>query len=799
MSLILGESMIKVRSSCLYFSAVLFLLVSLLSPAQPFSKNYDLSIPKTEQSAIIDGELNDHVWNNALNISLNIVNNPWDNLPSPVKTKAKIIENGKFIYISFIASDPEPNKIHGFLGDRDSTWNEDLVGIKLDTFNNKQLNYNFFVNPFGVQNDSISNELTGDENQLWDANWQSFGKKTPTGYQVEIAIPYNILNFDDKDKEKTWGIEFVRFYPRDERLRISHVKFNKDNNCWLCQIPEIKGFENLKQSKNITITPSLVVSNNQQRDPFTEDKRWSEHNDIDPGIDIRWAPTANTLLNTTINPDFSTVESDSGQLSVNNATSLFFDEKRIFFLENSDYFSSNYNLVYTRNIADPDYGAKLTSRTDKYSYGVFITNDQQTNFIVPGNISDNIAVLNTESHSAALNYRYHYNEQLTLGLVSTLRTADNYHNVLGGADLKYKFNDSHTLNTQFLYSDTKYPNELFENFCLGNSCKTVSNQCTFGNCQFTEQVNRTNIEDNFGDTAYKIDYQYNNEFWDVNLTHQKIDNGFRADLGFISQVDIQKNEISVSRLFHGNKGDFWSETSYFGTWHNTKNENDEFIDRTFDIGIELLGPKLSLININIIQAKKTGLRHDDSILKLASNTSLFDEQVIKLYAEFKPINRVFIGAGFDFGDQIDYNNNRLGSFNELYLELTANLTDHLSLEFIHTFSELKANPVSTTVNDNVFTAHLTNFRISYQFDVESFIKLSLTYIDIEYNLDNNPLFEASNINKDLTTQLIYSYELNPQTVFFLGYSDNSFQDDGLNEVYRTEKIFFTKISYAWSI
>lgn len=790
--------MIKIRSSCVYFTAVLFLLVSLTSSAQQLNKN-KLTIPKTNQSAVIDGELTDSVWDNALNISLNIVNSPWDNLPSPVKTEAKIIENGEYIYISFIASDPDPTKIHGFLGDRDSTWNEDLVGIKLDTFNNKQLNYNFFVNPFGVQNDSISNELTGDENQLWDADWQSFGKKTSTGYQVEIAIPYDILNFDGDNKQKTWGIEFVRFYPRDERLRISHIEFNKDNNCWLCQISEIKGFENLNKSKNITLTPSVVASNNQQRDPFSSDKRWSKNNDIEPGIDIRWAPTANTLLNTTINPDFSTVESDSGQLSVNNATSLYFDEKRTFFLENSDYFSSNYNLVYTRNIADPDYGAKLTSRTDKYSYGVFITNDQQTNFIVPGNISDDVAILNTESHSAALNYRYHYNKNLTLGLVSTLRVADNYHNALGGVDAKYRLNDSHTLNAQLLFSDTKYPTTLFENFCLKDSCETISRQCVFGNCRYTEQVNRTNLEDNFSDTAYKIDYQYNNEFWNVNVKHEKIDSLFRADLGFISQVDFKKNEVGVSRLFYGNKGDFWSETSYSGTWFNTKNENGEFIERSVDLGMELLGPKLSLININIIQAEKTGLRHDDSILNLANNTTLFDEQVIKLYAEFKPINRLFAGVGFDFGDQIDYNNNRLGSFNELYVELTANPTDHLSFELIHTLSKLKADPVSTSVSDNVFTANLTNLRISYQFDVESFIKLSVTYVDVEYNIDNNPIFQPSNINKELTTQLIYSYELSPQTVFFLGYSDNSFQDDDLSKIYRTEKTFFTKISYAWSL
>lgn len=791
--------MVKLRSSCLYFSAVLFLLISMFTSAQSLNKNNKLNIPKTNQAIIIDGVLDDLVWKNALNISLDIVNSPWDNLASPVKTEAKIIEDGKFIYISFIASDPDPDKIHGFLGDRDSRWDDDLVGIKLDTFNSKQLNYNFFVNPFGVQNDSISNEVNGDENRLWDGNWQSFGKKTSTGYQVEIAIPYNILNFDAKSSEKTWGIEFVRFYPRDERLRISHIPLDKDNDCWLCQVAEITGFENLSESKNLTIIPSMVASNNQQRDPYDSNSDWTKNNDLDAGIDIRWGVTANTLLNATINPDFSTVESDSGQLNVNNVNSLFFDEKRSFFLENSDYFSSNYELVYTRNIADPDYGAKLTSRTDKYSYGIFVTNDQQTNFIVPGNVSDDIATLNTESHSAAFNYRYNFNEQLTLGLISTLRSADDYHNAVAGIDAKYKFNDSHTVNAQYLYSDTEYPEDLFESFCLGDSCATPSNQCLFGNCEFTEQVNRTNIADNFSDNAYVIDYQFKTELWDFKASHEKISNLFRADLGFMTKVDYQKNELGFSRLFYGDNDDFWSETLYFATWYNTKNDEGDFLERSFDGGIELFGPKLSLLSLNIVQATKTGLRHDDSVLTLANNTTLFDEQQVKLYAEFKPFNRLFTGIGYDFGDKIDYNNNRLGSFNEVYIEITSNITDHLSIEFDHTYSKLEADHITTMSNDDVFVANLSNLRISYQFDVESFLKLSLAYIDVEYNPDNNPLIDTGDIYKDLSTQLIYSYKLNPQTVFFLGYSDNSFQDDYLRKLTRTEKTFFTKISYAWSL
>ncbi len=767
----------KLRNSCSHITAGVFLLMSMCSTAQKIAP---LSTPNTAQTAIIDGNLTDELWQKASSISLDIVNSPWNNLPSPVKTEAKIIENGEFIYISFVAHDPSPEKINGFLSDRDTTWGEDLVGIKLDTFNSRQLNYNFFVNPFGVQNDSITNEVTGDVNKLWDGNWHSYGKKTSAGYQVEIAIPYNILNFDESNTEKTWAIEFIRLYPRDERLRISHIPLDRNNNCWLCQIPEIKGFEKADIGKNISIVPAIVASSNQSRDLYLANDPWDKNNDVDAGVDIRWGPNANTLLNATLNPDFSTVESDAGQLSVNKTFSLFYDEKRSFFLENADYFSSNYNLVYTRNIADPDYGVKLTSRTDKHSYGLFVTNDTETNFIVPGNISGSLASLQTKSHSAALNYRYNVNDSLTLGTVSTLRTADNYHNIVAGVDAKYRIDDSNTVTAQLLHSDTEYPLSLRDDF--GG-----------------EQIIRTNINDNFSDQAYKVDFEHNSEYWEINANHQRINGLFRADLGFMNKVDYQQNEIEVERLFYGNEDDIWSEATLMGSWHNTKNERGEFIERAINAGFDISGPKLSYFYFNYIQATKVGLRHNDDIIKIHDNTTQFNEKVYQTYIEFQPTNRVFTGLGYDFGDKIDYRNNRLGKFNEVYVELTVQPTDHLRLALTHTYSELDAKPTSPNIDDNVYTANLTNLNMSYQFDVQSYLKLSVVYSDVDENIANNPNANPSKINNDLSTQLIYSYKINPQTVFFLGYSDNSYQDDDIKTLSRAEKTFFSKISYAWSL
>jgi len=728
-----------------------------------------LQIPFDKNTITIDGELNDELWSNALSIELDIVNSPWNNLPSPVKTTAKLIENGKFLYISFTAYDPEPTNIKGFLTDRDKTWSQDSVGIKLDTHNNRRLNYSFFVNPYGVQNDATYNEITEQNNTSWDGLWYAFGKITKQGYQVEMAIPYNILNFKADGKTKKWAIELVRIYPRDTNLRISHVPLERDNPCWLCQYPEATGFENAEIGQNLRLTPSLTASKNDTRDYYASDndpaRNWGSENDIEAGLDLRWGINANNLLNATLNPDFSTVESDSGQLSVNTNFSLFYEEKRAFFLDNSDYFSSDFDLVYTRNIADPDHGAKLTGRIDKHTYGAFITKDTETNILLPGNLRSSLLTLEQESHAGALRYRYDFNNNLSIGSIATLRSADDYHNYVIGLDARYRLSESSAIKAQVLNSET-----LDHNFTLNNG--------------------------SFSDRAFKVNYAHNSEYWLVNLDHQNIGVDFRADLGFMPKADIKKDTVFVKRVFYSAQGSQWQEAGVSGKWDITHNINNELIERELTASFNIDGPMQSYYEINVTHGEKVGIRFDDTITNIDDNTSSFNEDQVELYASIKPNTRTSLSLELTVGDKIDYANDRLGDLIQLEGNITVFITDHLEFDFYQTYSKLDAkNRIGN--NSNVYVENISELRLSYQFDVQSYLKLSLVYSDVDKNPDNND-YISSTKNKDLSSQLIYVYKLNPQTVFFLGYSDSSLQDDDLTKLTRVEKTFFTKISYAWS-
>lgn len=740
----------------------------------------------------IDGDINEAEWKSALNISLGIVNNPWDNRLSPVKTQAKIIENGEYIYIAFIADDPNPEEILGFLGDRDSRWDDDLVGINLDTSNNRRLNYSFFVNPSGVQHDSIYNEMNGEDNTSWDGIWQANAKITPQGYQVEMAIPIRVLNFDDSISEKTWAIELVRYYPRDARLRISHLPLDKDNPCWLCQATEIKGFTQAKNSHDLMLTPSLVISDEKNKDVYAPNSPWHEDTSVKTSLDIRWGINANNTVNATLNPDFSNIETDEGQLSVNKTFSLFYEEKRPFFLENMDYFTNEFDLVYTRNIIQPDYGAKLTGSNNKHNYGIFISNDRETNFIVPGNTGSDIASLDEESHSGAIKYRYDFNEDFYIGAINTFRAANDYHNLVIGSDSQYRINNSNTLNAQALYSSTQYPKALYQDFCFDDICqKSLSSPCQFGSCEYGESIKRTLYDDEITDAAYKVNFIHDSKYWALDIMHQYIGDKFRADLGFMPYTDYQHDTIKIERKFYSDPHSLWEEAYIEGEWGIEHNANGELISRSLTSFVGISGPLLSYIDIGYTYANRVGLRHNETSLAIDNNTSRFNEKYLELYSAIQATKNINTELNIIAGDKIDYRNDRLGDYYQIESNTRYNLLDNLELKTILSYEEMNAD------NHYVYRANLAEIRIAYQFNLESYLRLHLVYTDVTNNLSNNPYVTLSHTNTDVSTQLTYAYKLNPQTVFYLGYSDYRIEDDYLNSLEQNQRTFYSKISYAW--
>lgn len=763
------------------------------------NQNEIIEIPQISGDIVIDASLSEPQWRSAKKVLINNITRPYDNIPSPVHTEALLMESEGYFYLAFIAKDPDIKEIRAFLKDRDKSWGDDLVGIKIDTYNDQRSAYRFLVNPLGVQIDGIESEVTQKESDAWDGIWESAGKIIDDGFIVEMALPLRMLNFQESEGKQTWGIELLRYYPREERLRLSNIHLDRGNSCEICQIATASGFKGAKQGSNFTVTPSIVLGAAQERDDNNE---WQDTNNTEASLDLRWGITPDWLLNATINPDFSTVESDNAQLNINNNFALFNREKRLFFLDNQDYFDSDYNLVYTRNINAPNYGAKLTGRENNHAFGLFITDDKNTNILIPGNRSSSVATIDGESKAAALRYRYSLNNDITLGWISTLRTAEDYSNSVNGIDARFRLNTEDVFKFQSLFSTTKYPNDLFKQFCNVDEedeqarCATPENNddCQFGDCIYNENVLRTIKAESFTGNAFKAGYYHNDSNWYYRVTYDRQNAGFRGDLGFISRVDHNKFSVGGDRKWYAEPNKWWTQFKIYSDWDLIHNDNNELIEKEFDINAQLHARYSSYFRVGYTKRESVGSRLDKSKLAIADNSTLFTEHQFFIFAETKPMLGLYINANVTRGDKIDYRNNRLGKINRLSSNINWNINKHVEVKLKQTVRQLDAE------GENVFIARLTDLRTTYQFNVQSFLRLSVVFNNTSRNTSNYLYIAPEDINrhsKSLSSELLYAYKINPQTVFYLGYSDQHYSDETIQDLTQEQRSVFMKYSYAW--
>ncbi|MUH71753.1 hydrolase [Psychrosphaera haliotis] len=512
-------------------------IIGLIATMSFCSYGADLhGVKKITTKASIDGKLTEAHWQDATELTLPYNINPGINSPADVKTKVYLYENGKSLFIAFKADDPEPENIRAYFRDRDTIFQDDFVGIVIDTFNDNRRAYEFFVNPFGVQGDLVKDDTQGgNEDSNWDAIWHSAGEITETGYVVEMEIPFRALRFPAVEGKMDWGFQLLRIRPRDKRTVLSNSAMDRNLDCDICQYDKLTGLIATNSEQNIQITPTLTYLGNQFRDKQSND--WNSiENKTDAGLDLRWGINDNVFLNATINPDFSQVEADAAQLDINNTYSLFVNEKRPFFLDGRDYFTTQrMNLLHTRNIASPEYGLKLTGKNDKHTYGLLAANDESTTVLIPNRQGSDIAEWNEGSDILVGRYRMDIGKRSNIGAIVTNRESTGYKNTVTSLDGRTNFSKSDTISYQYAYSDTKNNLELQNQFDLDASQT---------------------------DDAYSIRYNHNTQNYGYSANYMNYGDDFRADLGFESQTGVKKAVVGGYYDWLQGSNKKWSRLGY---------------------------------------------------------------------------------------------------------------------------------------------------------------------------------------------------------------------------------------------
>ena len=199
--------------------------------------NPDARIPRLQGAIVIDGRADEAAWQGALVQEIGYEIQPGDNIPAPVQTTVRVGYTAEALYLAFRAQDPDPSKIRAHLRDRDTAFNDDWVGVFLDTFNDNRRGYELMINPLGVQSDLIRDETNSNnqEDPSWDGLWQSAGRLTADGYEVEVRIPFSTLRFPNGGGDQRWGMALFRNYPRDKRHQLSSRPVPRASNCFQCE------------------------------------------------------------------------------------------------------------------------------------------------------------------------------------------------------------------------------------------------------------------------------------------------------------------------------------------------------------------------------------------------------------------------------------------------------------------------------------------------------------------------------------------------------------------------------------
>lgn len=323
-----------------------------------------VEVPRIEAEARIDGVMDEEVWTRAAVLDGFTQYEPADGRPAAERTEIRVWYAPDAIHFGIHAFDSEPQTIRAKRAKRDNLDGDDRVVIYLDTFRDRRRAFFFAVNAFGAQGDGVRTEGTGSAGRTFGGNsdsspdflFESQGRLTDDGYVVEVRIPFKSLRYPSTD-DMSWGINLERFSQRTGYVD-TWPEVRRANASFLAQGGTLTGLHDLHRGIVFEAQPTITLNAPGQLAP-TGFERGST--DFDAGATARLG-FSNISLDATVNPDFSQIEADAGQVTVNERFALFVNEKRPFFLEGIELFSTPNQLVYTRSIVDPAAGAKVTGK-----------------------------------------------------------------------------------------------------------------------------------------------------------------------------------------------------------------------------------------------------------------------------------------------------------------------------------------------------------------------------------------------------------------------------------------------------
>ena len=694
-----------------------------------------LVIPRLSKAPKIDGVLDNPIWETeALKIEDFIQLSPKENGVPTEKTVAYLGYDEKNLYIAFRVFDSQASKLRCSITKRDGCLEDDWIMIFLDTFNEKRRAFTFALNPAGVQMDFMRVEEGGNDNMddSWDTVFLSDGKIDEGGYTVEAAIPFKSLRFPNTDI-KIWNIVLARNLPRTGEI-IMYPHYSRDIPGLLSNGRQFVIQGAIERSRNVEVMPFVtsLFRGGQATDPSGDPVR---RMDVQPGANFKLGLSSNTTLDLTANPDFSQIEADEPQIDYNLRYALRYNEKRPFFLEGMEIFSSpEIETVYTRQITDPIFGAKASGKSGRFTYGLLSAYDMHPTESL-WEIPDGAPATDTRAFSNIFRTKADVGSGSYVGFTLTDKelSGGNWSR-LAGVDGQLRFK-----------------NRVFFSFQVLGSKASADGE-------------RTALA-----PGLYADLYYTTKHWTFGGYYTAMHPEFQASLGFVNRTDYRSTGAYASfRLYPDKK--YLNQVQFRIQAGKRIGYADSITQDTW------IRPQVQL---RLTEFNQVFVEYEAGLERFASVD--FRKQQLSIESQFTFISWMPFNLVFETGDSVNYDPEDafLGYHNVYGLQTTFKPSKRLQLGV--DFS--KETFWRSAGGERLWDYNVVRQRTTYQFSKT----LSFRAI-VDYNF----------FYKEAFGSLLASWVLRPGTVFFLGF-DNNYLRDAYGHLIRDNYNVFIKFSYWWRL
>jgi hypothetical protein len=740
-----------------------------------------------------------------------------ENVSEP--TEAYLGYDEKNLYAVFVCFD-DPRRVRARMSRREDIYDDDQVEIILDTFHDRRRAYAFQTTPLGVQWDAIWTEaarveVNGNFDTSFDTVWNSRGKVTNQGFVVWIAIPFKSLRFP-ATKQQVWGVILYRGIARKgEDSFWPHVSRRAQGR--LGQAATLYGLEGISPGHSLELIPYSLLRGFRALDTRDPTNPYFQHADVQgqPGMDAKFVIHDHFVVDMTANPDFSQVESEDPQITVNQRYAVYFPEKRPFFLENEDFFRTPMDLFFTRSIGDPSAGIRLTGKDGPYSVGLMTTDDRSPGLAVP----DYSPLTGIRSYFTVARASRDIFGQSTFGALYTdweCPTTGEF-NRLGGVDTRLKFRRNWSLEGQAVASSSHLNLNCEANiypFSSGNH----------GNGNY------------YAGPAEKLELRRDGLHFTYDGVYSDISPGFVTVPGFINRMDIRETTQDLHYRFRPKSG-------WMIGWGPSLNLRYDFdhtglrLDTYYQPYFVVRGRAQTTIILKPYEELRERLRPQDfcflGYALYCSPTTLgnrdYHEHESGASIQTAYLKKATLGAGYFWGDGVNfvasppasaggptpYNQPFIARKDEGWASLTLRPMQPLKIENSYLYERLRApdsaflfeQSQTPGVGRGIFNDHILRSKWNWQFMPQLSVRVILQYNAL---LAGTPgvgsPYTYLPTSKRFNADFLVTYLVHPGTAIYVGYNSDlqNLNVEPHMGVFNTPKgylndsrQFFVKVSYLF--